>query len=165
MARDLTNDQRLRLAKSILDGVAPRVLGLNFKKLDQSAIAKALGAEPSTIHRLLKTKPEGGSLHLVGVVASYLNIPKQEILDGTVKEQPVPRLRDLPGYKDARVSAERRIEEERLLIDLGSLERAADVRAVPTPPVVNAMTLIGLASALTAVAPKSTPKIRKARIK
>lgn len=165
MARDLTNDQRVRLAKAIRDQVAPRVLGVNFSKLDQSAIGKALGAQPSTINRLLGDKPIGGSLHLVEVVARYLNIAKEEILDGAVKEKPVPRLRDLPGYKEARLSAERRILEERLIIDAGALERAADVRATPTPPMVNANTLIGLASALASTENKSSAKIRKARIK
>ncbi len=164
MARDLSNEQRVRLAKAIRDEVAPRVLGANFEKLDQSAVGKALGAQPSTINRLLLPKPVGGSLHLVEIVARYLNIPKEQILDGVAKEQPVPRLRDLPGYKEARVTAERRVQEERLAIEHGALERAADVRATPTPASVNANMLLGLATAL-GTADNKPQKLRRPRIK
>jgi hypothetical protein len=158
--RDLTNDQRVRLAKAIRDEVAPRVLGTGFDKLDRSAVGKALGAKPSTISRLLGPHPVGGSLHLVDAVARFLNIEKDLILDGVAKEHPVPRLRDLPGYKEARLTAERRIQEDRMAIDQAALERAADVRVTPAPASVNANVLIGLASALTGVGDESTSKMR-----
>lgn len=165
MPRDLTPDQRKRLAKAIRDEVAPRVLGAGFEKLDRSRIGKAIHALPSTLSRLLADPPVGGSLHLVEEVAKFLNIPKEQILDGAAKEQPVPRLRDLPGYKDARLTAERRLKEERLAIELTQLERAADVRAVPTPDVVNANILLGFASAFTDVGHPSTTKLRTSRPK
>jgi transcriptional regulator with XRE-family HTH domain len=142
------------------------VLGPRFTKLDQSAISKALHVLPSTLNRLLsKNPPVGGSLHLVEVVASYLNMPKEQILDGVAKESPVPRLRDLPGYKDARLNADRRIKDERIGINDAALERAGDVRVTPTPGSVNANMLIGLASALSSVGHDSASKIRVGRIK
>lgn len=165
MPRDLTTDQRKRLAKAIRDEVAPRVLGPEFPKLDQTAIGKALHVLPSTLNRLLKEPPMGGSLHLVEVVARFLNVPKEQILDGATKEQPVPRLRDLPGYKEARLSADRRLREERLAIDIAAIERAADARVVPVPESVNATTLIGLASAFSDVGAKSTSKMKTGRHK
>ena len=81
--RDLTDEQRERLAKALREEVAPRVQGPGGAKLDQSAIGKALHAQPSTISRLLGEPPVGGSLHLVEEVARYLNVPVPQSDAGT----------------------------------------------------------------------------------
>lgn len=141
MARELTDEQRARLAKAIREQVWPRV-----RNADQTSVGLALGALPSTINRLMAKNPTGGSHRLAAAVAEFLNEPKEAILDGEAPEQPVPRLREIAGYSDARSEAERRIVEERRAIESRALEKASDVRIVPVPTSVNATMLLGIAT-------------------
>jgi transcriptional regulator with XRE-family HTH domain len=144
VAKELSSEQRIRLSRALREDV-PRRVG---SELNQSEIARKLDVKPSTISRLFLDPPMGGSHDLVQRVSLFLNQPKELILDGTLRQPPIPQLRELPNFDRALAEAQQRIAEEFRAIGIDALERAGDARIAPAPSRVTATLLLELATAI-----------------
>jgi len=142
MPGPLPSEVQERLRVTVIEQVLPR-FGDNPKRA-QSAAAKALDVDPSTINRLVNGRG-GGSYDLVSSVSRLLNDPEEKILKGEAGGSPVRKLREIEGFADAILEARRRVLEEHSGLSALALERAADARVVPEPPRVTAGLIIQMA--------------------
>jgi hypothetical protein len=163
MPAPLSPEVRARLKSVLLERVLPR-FG-DEPKRQQSAAARALKMEPSSINRLVNHN-QGGSLEMIEKVEHWLNLPKGTILGYMSGEPAVPRFRDLAGFQEAIGEAERRAKAHRMRLSRQDLELAADVRASPPVQRVSADLLIQYAIALVGEAePDDSPRKPKRRKK
>lgn len=138
-------DARLRLKTALEERVLPR-FGTEPEK-QQSAAARKLGIDQSTISRILGNPSTGGSVQLVEKVADFLNESPARILLGASSGNEAKQLRELPGFTEALKAASQRASEEYLGLTHQELEAAADTRATPPPPRCTAGLLIHIALA------------------
>lgn len=141
MAKGLTSEQRGTVKGLLLNSVKPRFNESSW----QTDAAEKIGVDQSTINRLVKDPPMGGSIETAEKLAEFLNIPPHEILYKTQLPGELPRLRDLPGYAEAIEAARQRVQQEGRRIEAWALEGAGDFRLRPTPTIVTAELLLGLA--------------------
>jgi transcriptional regulator with XRE-family HTH domain len=129
----------------------------------QSAAARELGVNQSTISRLLSKDGKGGSVQLAQKVAEFLNESPSLILTGSADGVQARQLRELPGFAAALGEAKARLAGEHPGIGPGDLEIAANTRAIPEPPRVTAGLLIHIALARHLPPPSNTQHKRPRR--
>lgn len=167
MAKGITPAARERLKATLETEVRPRFAHLGERW--QSAAAKVIGVDQSTISRMLSNPPMGGSQEFVERVAKYVNVEPAMILFGKADPNRVPRLRELPGYARALDVAKQRISEEGRLIETWALEKAGDYAGTPVIKEVTSEVLIAFAASymrdpdLVARHGSGTPKPTPAR--
>lgn len=154
-------DARERLKTALVERVLPR-FGPDGKN-SQSAAAEALGVDQSTISKLVKQHPTGGSIQLVEKVAKMLNEDPSLILLGTGSSNQPKRIRDLPDFVKALTEAKTRAAQEHPNIRAEELEFAADTRVTPEPQRATAGLLIHIALANHSQAPSETHHKRPRR--
>lgn len=160
MPAPLPEDVRARLRSAVIERVLPRFGG--NPKVQQSAAARALDVQPSSINRLVN-HGAGGSIEMIEKVEKLLNDPPGTILGYTNGAAKAPRFRDLPGFEEVLSEAERRARDNKIQLTRKDLEFAGDYRLSPPPKRLTPDLLVQLALALAPDAPP--PKVRATRKK